>query len=189
MGRRKEIIPASPANEAKADAFMQWYAANMDKLRHYVTEYDEDIFTAAFLRAYDAIARHGTSVKNKTAYFLQTYRAAFLDSRRSPASGKVEEGVIANLAAPDFDSDAYEDAVAAINAELLEYVRQNYDEVAVSLFEIYVGLLPDISYKRLSNMLGIPATKIWPVIGQIKKDLAKRFAGKRHFLLSRVVDF
>lgn len=193
MGRRKELIDASPENEAKARAFMSWYAANMDKLRYYVQgsglEYDEDLFTDAFLRAYDAIARRGTSVKDNVGYFLQTYRATFLDSKKTPIVGKVDERVVENLPASDFDSDTYEEVVETINTEVLEYVRESYDEVAVSLFEIYVGLSPDISYKRMSNILGIPATKIWPVIGQIKKDLVKRFDGRRDFLLSGVVGF
>ncbi|MCC8089123.1 MAG: hypothetical protein LIO79_07660 [Rikenellaceae bacterium] len=193
MGRRKELIDASPENEAKARAFMSWYAANMDRLRHYVRgsglEYDEDLFTDAFLRAYDAIGRRGTSVKDNVGYFLQTYRATFLDSKKTPIVGKVDERVVANLPASDFDSDTYEEVVETINTEVLEYVRESYDEVAVSLFEIYVGLSPDISYKRMSNILGIPATKIWPVIGQIKKDLVKRFDDRRDFLLSGVVGF
>lgn len=189
MGRRKELIEASPENEAKANAFMDWYAANMDKLRYYVQDYDEDIFTDAFLRAYDAIARRGTSVKDKVGYFLRTYRATFLDSKKRPIVSKMDERVVANLPASEFDSDTYEEAVEMINAEVLEYVRESYDEVAVSLFEIYVGLSPDISYKRMSNILGIPATKIWPIIGQIKKDLVKRFDGRRDFLLSGIVDF
>lgn len=193
MGRRKELIDASPENEAKARAFMDWYGANMDKLRYYVQgsglEYDEDLFTDAFLRAYDAIARRGTSVKDNVGYFLQTYRATFLDSKKTPIVGKVDERVVENLPASDFDSDTYEEVVETINTEVLEYVRESYDEVAVSLFEIYVGLSPDISYKRMSNILGIPATKIWPVIGQIKKDLVKRFDDRRGFLLSGVVGF
>lgn len=193
MGRRKELIDASPENEAKARAFMSWYGDNMDKLRYYVQgsglEYDEDLFTDAFLRAYDAIARRGTSVKDNVGYFLQTYRATFLDSKKTPIFGKVDERVVENLPASDFDSDTYEEVVETINTEVLEYVRESYDEVAVSLFEIYVGLSPDISYKRMSNILGIPATKIWPVIGQIKKDLVKRFDGRRDYLLSGVVGF
>jgi DNA-directed RNA polymerase specialized sigma24 family protein len=186
MGRRKELIDVLPENEAKARAFMDWYGANMDKLRCYVPEYDEDLFTDTFLRSYDAIARRGTSVKNNVGYFLQAYRATFLDSKKTPIVGKADERVIANLPASDFDSDAYEEALEKINAEVLEYVRKNYDEVAVSLFEIYVGLSPDVSYRRMSNILGIPATKIWPVIGQIKKGLVKRFDGRRDFLLSQV---
>lgn len=193
MGRRKELIDASPENEAKASAFLSWCGANIDRLRRYVQGnglgYDEDIFNDALLRAYDAIARRGTAVTNNVGYFLQTYRATFLDSRKSPAVGKVDERAVANLPASDFDSDTYEEVVEAINTEVLEYVRESYDEVAVSLFEIYVGLSPDISYKRLSNILGIPATKIWPVIGQIKKDLVKRFDGRRDILLSSVVGF
>jgi DNA-directed RNA polymerase specialized sigma24 family protein len=193
MGRRKELIDASPENEAKARAFMSWYGVNMDKLRYYVQgsglAYDEDMFTDAFLRAYDAIARRGTLVKDNTGYFLQTYRATFLDSKKTPIADKVDERVAEGLSAPDFDSDTYEDAVETINAEVLEYVRENYDEVAVSLFEIYVGLSPDISYKRMSNMLGIPATKIWPVIGRIKKDVVKRFGDTYGIFRSSVVSF
>lgn len=189
MGRRKELIDASPENEAKARDFMSWYAANMDNLRYLVQDYDEDLFTDAFLRAYDAIARRGTSVKDNVGYFLQTYRATFLDSKKTPIISKVDERVVENLPASDFDSDTYEEVVETINTEVLEYVRESYDEVAVSLFEIYVGLSPDISYKRMSNILGIPATKIWPVIGQIKKDLVKRFDDRRDFLLSGVVGF
>lgn len=189
MGRRKELIDASPENEAKARAFMDWYGANMDKLRYYVQDYDEDIFTDAFLRAYDAIARRGTSVKDYVGYFLRTYRATFLDSKKTPIVGKVDERVVENLPASDFDSRAYEEVVEMINTEVLEYVRENYDEVAVSLFEIYVGLSPDISYKRMSNILGIPATKIWPVIGQIKKDVVKRFSATYDIFRSNVVGF
>jgi DNA-directed RNA polymerase specialized sigma24 family protein len=182
-----------PENEAKARAFMSWYGDNMDKLRYYVQgsglEYDEDLFTDAFLRAYDAIARRGTSVKNNVGYFLQTYTATFLDSKKTPIAGKVDERVVANLPASDFDSDTYEELVKTINTEVLEYVRENYDEVAVSLFEIYVGLSPDISYKRMSNILGISATKIWPVIGQIKKDVVKRFSATYDNFRSNVVGF
>ena len=193
MGRRKELVNASPENEIKACAFMNWYGANMDKLRHYAQgnglEYDEDLFTDAFLRAYDAIARRGTSIKDNVGYFLQTYRATVLDSKKTPIVGKVDEHEVTNLPASEFDSDTYEEVVETINVEVMEYVRERYDEVAVSLFEIYVGLSPDISYKRMSNILGIPAARIWPVIGQIKKDLVKRFDGRRGFLLSGVVGF
>lgn len=168
---------------------MDWYGANMDKLRRLVLVYDEDIFTDSFLRAYDAIARQGTLVKNNTAYFLQTYRATFLDRKKTPMVGSTDVSLLANLPASDFDSQTYEDAVGVINTEMMEYVRNHYSEVAVSLFEIYVGLSPDISYKRISKILGIPDTKIWPVIGQIKKDLVKRFGGRRDYLLSGVVGF
>lgn len=192
MGRRKELIDASPENDAKARAFMAWYGNNMDKLRYYVKggnlEFDEDLFTDAFLRAYEAIARRGTDVKDNVGYFLQSYRATFLDSKKAPEINKADDTAVGNLRASDFDSDLYEEVVETINTEMLEYVRKSYDEVAVSLFEIYVGLSPDISYKRMAVILGIPATKIWPVIGKIKKDLVKRFDGRRDYLLS-VVNF
>ena len=189
MGRRKSYAIATPEGEAKAAAFMRWYGDNMGRLRHLVHDYDEDVFSDALLRAYDAIARNGTSVKDNTGYFLQTYRAAYLDSKRGAVVSDSDERAMANLPASEFDSAGYERTVELINAEVMNYVRGHYDEVAVSLFEIYVGLSPDISYKRMSVLLGIPATKIWPVIGQIKKDLVKKFGVKRDFLLSGVVGF
>ncbi len=182
-----------PENEAKARSFMDWYAANMDKLRYYVRgsglDYDEDIFSGAFLRAYDAIARRGTSVKDNVGYFLQTYRATFLDSKKAPIFGRVDERIASEVPAPDFDSEEYERAAQLISDEMMDYVRKNYDEIAVSLFEIYVGLLPDISYARLSGVLRIPVARIWPVIGQIRKDLVREFGTAYNTFRSGIVDF
>jgi len=174
-------MEVSPENEAKARAFMDWYGANMNSLRYYVQgsgiAYDEDLFTDAFLRAYDAISRRGTEVRSYTGYFLQTYRSAFLDSKKKPTTS---EPLTADLPAPESDTPG-EEAVE-VTAEVLEYVRRNYDEFDVSLFEVYAGLSPDISYRRMASMLGVPASKIWPAMSKIKKDVYD-------FLLSKAVDF
>lgn len=187
MGRRKELVTGSPGNVAKARDFLDWFAAERDKIKFYIRNYDDDLLSEAMLRVYDTIVRRGTSLNDYLGYYLKTYRSVLMDTQRSQGYD-VPVDDVRDLQAPDFDADKYEAAVEAINTEVLDYVRANYDEVAVSLFEIYVGLSPDISYKRMSAMLGIPATRIWPVIGQIKKDLVKRF-GQRHYFMLSVVDF
>lgn len=187
MAREKlPLINIKPENEAKARDFMEWYGGNMDRLRHYVEWYDEDLFTDAFLRAYEAIARRGTSVRNYTAYFLRTYRNTLLDTKKISGGHRADETALQRLTQVEFDAPLYEAAVETINTEVLDYVREAYDEVAVSLFEIYVGLFPDISYGRMADMLGISENKIWPVIGKIKKDVVKRFGGRKDFILSQV---
>lgn len=190
MGRRKLITPSSPGNEAKAREFMTWYGQNIEKLKYYVRgsglEFDEDLFSDAFLRAYDAITRRGTLVKDYTGYFLQSYRATFLDSKRKPQINQEDETTVNLLRAPEFNIDQYERAVETINKEMLEYIREAYDPVEVSIFEIYVGLLPDISYKRMASILSIPEHRIWKAVGNIKKDVVNRFNQRKGFLLSLV---
>lgn len=192
MGRRKALVEGPPENRAKAKDFLEWFAVERERVEFYIRgclDYDEDLVSDALIRTHDAIVRRGTDVDDYLGYFLYVYKNTFLDAAKAKTRYTVQAENVRGLAAPDYDSAAYEDAVEAINAEVMDYVRESYDEVAVSLFEIYVGLLPDISYKRLSRILGIPATKIWPVIGRIKKDVAERFGGRRSFLLSGIVNF
>lgn len=195
---RGDEVP-TPANEKRARDFMEWYAANMDKLKYYAQgagyPIDDDLFSDTMLRIYDAIALKGVQVNDYTGYFLQSYRSVFINNEKKKASGPyltvpllLEKPAELDTPAPDFDSREYEEAVETINAEVLEYVRGTYDEVSISLFEMYVGLAPDISYKKLSTMLGIPFVKVWSSIGNVKKSVVREFGNRKDFLLS-VVNF
>jgi DNA-directed RNA polymerase specialized sigma24 family protein len=175
-------------NEDKARSFTQWFNDNMDKLKYLVRDYDEDLFMDAFFRAHDAIERRGTLVRNNTGYFLQTYRTTLLDSKRSTVFVYEDERVLKDLTATEFDADEYEEAAEGVTTELLEYVRERYDPVSVSLFEIYIGLSPNASYKRMADMLGISGSKIGSVIGGIKKDVANKF-GDTYNMFRSSVDF
>jgi DNA-directed RNA polymerase specialized sigma24 family protein len=187
MGRKKALIFNTPPNhEVMANAFMRWYGANLDDLKRCVIDYDEDLFTDAFLRAYEAIRRCGTIVKDYKGYFLQSYRSTFLDSKKKAQPDKENETAITHIQASEYDYMAYEKVVDDFKSEILDYVQNTYNPFDVSLFEIYIGLLPDISYKRMSEMLGIPTTKIWPAIGAIKKDVAEKYGKKCENLLSIV---
>jgi len=178
----------TPESEKRAIEFMEWYAANMHKLKYYAQGeggiFDADIFSDTFLKIYDAIALKGFKIKDYTGYFLRSYRLAFINSKKIDKTAVLETDV----ADTEFNSYMYEEVIEKLNNEVMEYVRLNYDEISVSLFEMYIGLAPDISYKRLANMLGYPEFKIWPVIGKIKKDVTKRFSYRKDFLLS-IVEF
>lgn len=190
----------TPENEARARKYMNWYAANMKKLEYYVQGsggvFDEDIFNDTFLRVYDAIALKGLHVKDYTGCFLRSYRNTYINSKKSNNVDTISlDGSDCNyrraidlsrLNHSSFNSYQYEEIIETINSEVMAYVQDNYDEVSVSLFEMYVGLAPDISYKRLANMLGYQEFKIWPVIGKIKKDVNKRFGKRKDILLSKV---
>lgn len=182
---------ATPENEARAVDFMQWYGAHFDVLRSkllYDQYYDDQVATDTAIHLYECIAFKGLKVDNYKWYYLRAYHTALLTSKKK--DGDQRAGFVsidepgAQLVAPTFDYAAYELELDMVQTEILNYVRATYDQVSVSLFEIYVTLQPEMSYKKLARMLGYPANKIWPVIGSIRKDVALRFADKRDFLLS-----
>lgn len=173
-------------NEQLARDFMLWFAANIDQLKRYVKDYDDDLFNDAFLRAYNAILRRGTEVKDYTGYFLQTYRATFLDSTRKAGRYGVSldmseeptyvRQTLAEIAHLDgVTADQYEEEVEAINDKVLAYVRNHFDPYSTSLFEIYLGLSPAVSYTRLATLLGISEHKIRHRIRPIRKALSQVF--------------
>lgn len=187
---RGDEVPTK-SNENGAADFMDWYADNESKLKRYVYgggyEVDEDLFSDTMLSIYDAIALKGAKVVNYTKYFLFSYRAALINREKRKAQARlVPLSDESDTPETDFDSGEYEKIVETLNAEVMRYVRDNFDERAVSLFEMYVGLSPDISYKRLSEMLGIPFVTVWQSIGNVKKEVVKRFEGRKDFLLSMI---
>ena len=195
---RGDEVP-TPDNEKRAREFMTWYAANMSKLRYYAQgagyPIDDDLFSDTMLRVYDAIALKGVEIKDYTGYFLQSYRGVFINNEKRKSNGTVlsvplllEKPAEHDTPAPEFASREYEEAVDAINNEVMEYVRETYDEMSISLFEMYVGLAPDVSYKKLAEMLGLPFAKVWTSIGSVKKSVVLHFGNRKDFLLS-VVDF
>lgn len=182
---------ATPETEARAREFMQWYGDNFDALRDkliYDHLYDDEIATDTALYLYDCIALKGFVIKDYKFYYLRAYHTARLAAlkKRTPEVSIDDEERIIQLSAPDFNYEKYEAVVDQLNTEILEYVRANYDAVAVSLFEIYIGLQPDISYKRLAVMLDIPVTKIWTSIGAIRKGVAAEFGARKGYLLSHI---
>lgn len=187
---------ATPENETRAHDFMAWYGANICDLRRglYNGFCDADLMSETALHIYDCIAFKGLRIDNYRSYYLRAYHTNRIAAIKRDGENlsrtiridngglggnpnRIEARVVPRF--PDGDRKAYEVAAARLETEILEYVRGKYDAAAVALFEIYVALRPDISYKRLSELLGWPLCKIWPIMGAIRKDVAARF-GERH---------
>lgn len=186
----------TPESERRARAFMRWFSLRFDRLRSewlYAGKFDDEVATDTALYIYDCIALKGLQIKGKYKwYYLRAYHMRLLavQKKRAEAAQRSvyldDPDVLLDLAAPTFDYEYFEALVDAINTDMLEYVRANYPPLDASLFEIYIALQPDMSYKRMGKMLGYSPNKIWPVIGAIRRDLAEKFADKRYFLLSLV---
>lgn len=198
---------ATPENLARANDFLIWYGDNTDDLKNRINKnrshrnsYCPDLMGDTMLGIYDAIAYKGADVKDYVFYFYRSYYNLYLAGKRKPGPDFLDDIIIWGedrhgrepktmtdmLEAPDFDYYNYEIEVDALKTEILDYVRARYNPVEVSLFEIYVGLYPDTSYKRIAALLGIPFNKVWASIGAIRKDVAVNFSDRRVYLLSYI---
>lgn len=173
---------ATPESEARARHFMEWYGATFDELREkliYEHLFDDEVLTDTALYLYDCIALKGFIIQDYKFYYLRAYHTARLAKLKKRPFEIHDEDRLEQLSASEFNTEQYENTVAALNTEILYYVREKYDPFAVSLFEIYIGLQPDISYKRLAALLGVPITQVWTNIGAIRKDVSTKFNKKK----------
>lgn len=175
--------------------------------------FDDQIATDTALMIYDAMLLKGTRIDSYADYFFRAYHTNAMKSQVNNINdakmiisidapldytndvvhykhsvqklAATKQIVYADkLRAPDFNYALYEEIVDALNTEVMAYVRLNYCDFDTAIFEIYLGLLPDISYKKLAALLGISFTKIWQVIGEIKKDVRETFRERKVYLLS-----
>lgn len=201
---------AKPENLKRANDFMAWYGANAARLHARNNCFDHDVATDSALKVYDAIALRGAKVVDFKSYYLRVYHTELLgQSMRGykfvelPDNNRVAnftESVLARVGAMEeverlrmnvaryvSDDDArleYEYEVERLRLDILDYVRSAYNCEAVSLFEIYTSLAPEITYKTLAKMLGISDSRVWPVLGAMRKDVANRFRDRRNNILS-----
>lgn len=180
-------------NERRARNFMKWYGAHFEELKSDLyyrgRVFDDQIATDTALIIYDAIALKGARIASYADYFFRAYHT---NSMKGQVNGVgfakdhvfIDDHHADALAAPEYNYALYEDVVDTLNREVLEYVRANYSDFDACIFEIYLGLLPETSYKKLAALLDIPITKIWQAIGAIKKDVRVTFKDRKAFLLS-----
>lgn len=182
-----------------ARAFMGWYGLRFEDLRDrliYAHKFDDEVATDTALKIYDDIAIKGTVINGKYKwYYFRAYHTNYIAAMKKRGENVArfdslddvdEEGAprFTDIAAPDYDAHNFEHAADILRNEVLEYVRGKYAQEAVSLFEIYMELQPEISYKKLAVLFGMPHQKIWQAIGEIKRDVAQHFEARRDFLLS-----
>lgn len=177
-------------NKLAADNFLKWYADNIYIIKNRLvsrSNYDDEIVSETILNIYECIALKGFRISNPMYYFLRAYQTnKKLNQKKWSDHEKkilridsdysidlVDQDIIFNFEIqPDFSKD------------IIDYINAEYDPLSASLMEMYLLLQPDISYRRLAKLIDYPASKIWPIIGNMKKDIKKKFGGKRSILLS-----
>jgi DNA-directed RNA polymerase specialized sigma24 family protein len=169
-------------NEIKAAQWFEWYAAHAEELAYYVGgayPYDHDAAITAAMRCRDAVAA-GADVKSNTAYYLQAYRSVYLNAQRqvgrytaTPPDGLPD---VADDPTPDVDADA---RCAELAADVLAYVRDNYNLSEAAIYEVYVGLLPDTSYQRMAAAFGLPVSRVRAAVSAIRADIRRVFGQRR----------
>lgn len=181
-----------------ARAFMGWFGTKFETLRDvliYAHKFDDEVATDTALKIYQDIELKGLVINGKYKwYYLRAYHTNFVAAKKREGVTlalvkSIDEEVgdfalIDTLVADEYDCATFEACTDILRAEVLEYVRGRYSHESVSLFEIYMELQPEISYKKLAQLLGMPHQKIWQAIGSIKRDVVAEFEGRRAYLLS-----
>lgn len=186
---------ATPEAERKAKRFLDWYGAMYNHIARKIRGYNAEIATETMLRVYNDILYKGAHIKNYRAYFVKAYHTTKLkqdieEARRRgmhisfDAPAEEDTTLSEMIAAPDFDYELHEEIVERINAEILDYVRAKFSPMEISIFEIYVGLQPAVSYTLMGELLGISANRIYLIVSAIKRDLSENYTDRRKYLLS-----
>lgn len=164
---------------SSADNFATWFIENQSKVINHIKggalAYDEDALQDTFIKIFEMLQRRKTAIRDPLGYFLTCYRSVCLDKikKRKLETIPVDEAPqvynradVANDEAADFRE---------INADMLEWVRGRYSEKKVSIFEMYTGMYPDVSYRKLSKLVGLGYARIGAIIGEIVRDLNANF--------------
>lgn len=181
---------ATPEAERKAKRFLDWYGAIHKFIEKRIRDFDPEIGVETMLRIYNDILYKPVEIKNYKAYFIRAYFTTKLKFAMAETEARKQHAPIEELTeiipAPDFDYEKYEETLEQINQEILEYVRKKFKPMDVSIFEIYLGLQPDVSYVVMGEILGISANRIYLVVSAIKRDLQENMAERRNYLLSKL---
>lgn len=191
---------ATAEGERRARNFMNWYGAIYPHLIKSLRDPDLDAVTDTMLQIYNDILYKGLTIDRYSTYFKRAYHTTKLKAQINATKQRertvsIDAPCIQNgqdngltyaetIAAPDFDFELFESINEQVQNEMLEYVRANFAPMEVSLFEIYIGLQPDVSYPILGKMLGISANRIYLTISAIKRDLQQNYTDRRIYLLS-----
>lgn len=180
----------TPEAQAAADAFMRWYADNYNKLRTkwlYAACWDPDVAGDTALRVYEAIALRGAKVQDYKFYYLRAYHQHLLkhrtkESKRTQMFLPLDEG--SNESARIYQAEEHDGVMHEFRMRMLRYVRSKYTPYHVTLFEIYMGLLPDTSYNSVAKLLGVPASQVGAPLVAMRKDLREKFANEAPSVIS-----
>lgn len=197
---------ATPEAERKAKHFLDWFGAIYPHIKKRMRDHNEEIAVDTMLQIYNDILYKGVRIQNYRGYFLMAYNTTKLkravdEARRQTTHYSIDEAMPLKdnyrrtedqktwaefFAAPDFDYELHETILAQIDEEMLEYVRREFSPAEISIYEIYTGLQPAVSYGVMAKMLGISEQRIYRTVSAIKRELKENFTERRAYLLAIV---
>lgn len=184
---------ATKHSTKRARAFMIWYGHNFNRLKRALHDFNDEVATETALKIYEAIELKGLAIDSYKHYFFRAYRTNMLRHLKAESTKKLIFGPLSNdptaeecdiMAAPEYDFSHYEEVSERINAQIMDHVRAKFPPFECSIFEIFIGLQPDITCRKLSIMLGLATPTVWNVLNSIRKDVGAHFGADRDYLLS-----
>lgn len=198
---------ATPEAAAAAEKFLKWFGRMYGYIAEHLIEphnFDEDVYHDAVIQIHDAIALKDLVVRGKMrGYFLRVYHTALLKMRTDRDAydrRNVSFSILSDMNEADSPSEVvrhlktlqapedlyvqWESATDTLRVEMLDFVRRHYPDARGAMFEIYMELAPNITYKDLAKMLAIPQHRVEIGVRDIKADLVEWFGARRDFLLS-----
>ena len=186
-----EVVTAE--NQGKADHFKYWFGENYERLVRELIQkdtLDEDILNETFLRIHDKILYGGIVIQDYKAYFHRAFYTNYMQ-----VVIDVSKGILASIDGHDTIDNSMDDmpmikVKASLEADVLDYVFQNYSVHDFELFKMYVRLKPAINYESLSELTSIPKTRISYIISRIRNDVRsnKVFMTRRKAIVKGFVD-
>lgn len=187
---------ATREGERNAARFMCWFAARFDEIKKaYGAAFNDEVAVDTALTVREALLYKNRIIVGKYRhYYIRAYNINMIQHHKAERARTARHVDIDDdadgrplsetIAAVDYDPHEYEIAVNTLRAEVLEFVRAFHDPLNVALFEVYIELSPDVSYRRMADMFGVPYRQVWQGVGEVKRDVAHWFAERRAFLLN-----
>lgn len=162
--------PATPTTQERATRFLRWYSRSEKTLRTKIgRNWDPDIAQDTALSIYDLILYAQVRIDSYTNYYRRAYFANMLQEQRR--AKKIATDEIPETGAYDRATEIDELIADDRREEYLEFVRANFEDAEIIIFEIYLELFETMKVKRMADLLGIPYGKFHKVISKIRTCL------------------
>lgn len=178
---------AKPEDLKRANAFLIWYGLSLKALKSQLyyrgRAFDHDVAQDTALTIYDNIAFKSSEIKDIKGYFFMAYQTNKLKALRDDGSTDYIDPETQEL--EDAITEEYERELHELREAILAYVREEREAFDCTLYEMYEGLYPDISHRRLADMLGLPEHTIRYSLETTITAIRLTFKSRYAYLLSR----
>lgn len=159
----------------QAEQFAEWFTHNCRAARQQLLNkegYDDDTFNETYLRIYEIILFTGRQIKDYASYFHRAYYTNYIQ-------GLTKENRYCELF-PNYDTmdeESWEEEAEAdekrsrLQADVMNYVLENYDLREFEIFKMYVNLKPAVNYHSLARMTDLKYHVIQRMISRITQDV------------------